>query len=81
MRFELPERLDHEFRAEHSEQLAACLAIAVLAGERATVGSDREIGSLGHEGAEAWRCHRRHEIEVNAAVYATVTEVAVQRPS
>ena len=77
-RFEVAESLD-EFGAEHfRQQLAAGLAVAVLAGNGAAV-ADHEIGRFLHKLAELGDAIFRLQIEIDAGMDTAVAEVAVER--
>ena len=77
-RLELAERL-HQLRPEHHRQeLAARLAVAVLARDRAAV-LHHQRSRLAQELAPVRDAARRAQIEVDARVDATVAEVAVDR--
>src|SRR5205823_15048388 len=74
-RLELAERLN-DLRAEHPrQQLPARLTVAMFAGERAAV-SMYQIGGVLHERSECRHAFSRVEIEADAAVHATLSEVA-----
>src|SRR5690606_4940005 len=76
-RLELAEGLD-QIGSEHlREQLAARLAVAVLAGERAAVADD-DVGRALDELAVALDAAAAHEVEVDAAMDEALAEVAVE---
>ena len=69
----------HDLGPEHPDQeLAARLAVAVLARKRPAVRRD-QIGSPFQERAELCDAGRGEQVERDAAVHATLAEVAVQR--
>src|SRR5581483_585342 len=77
-RLELAEALD-ELVAEHlREELRTRLAVAVLAGERASE-RQHEVGCVLQEGAPPRDPRRAREVEVPARVHAALPEVAVER--
>src|SRR5437868_6718087 len=75
-RFELAECID-EFRAEHlMEELASRLSVAVLAAQTAAV-PYAKVGSLFHEGAPLLDTSFGFNVEIDTAMHATLSEVAV----
>ena len=76
-RLELPKRLYDLVPVHLREQLRARLAVAVLAGERAAVGDD-EVCGLVEKAPPLPHAASRAQVEVDAAVHAALTEVAVE---
>ena len=76
-RLERSEHLDRARRVHDGQQLGACAAVAVLAGQRAAVRGD-ELGRVLHERAQ--RRARAFERDVEPQVHAAVAEVPVGQP-
>src|SRR5579864_182979 len=74
-----PAKSLHQFGAKHFwQKLGACLTVPMLAGERAAVGKN-QIRRLFHEFPEFLYSVCRLQIEAQAIVNATVSEMPIQR--
>src|SRR5690348_6434545 len=77
-RLELAESADQLFTEHFVEELAARLAIAVLAAQTAAV-ADTQVGGLFHERAPVLQPRLTGEVKIDAAVDTALAEVAIHR--